>query len=93
MSAYVIAEIDLHDPEQYARYVAAVPATLAAHGGRLIGRGAELTVLEGDWAPERVVLLEFADIDAARRWYASEEYTQARQLREGAATLRLVAFE
>src|SRR5205814_1902579 len=93
MSAYVIAEIDIHDSEQYARYVAAVPATLAAHGGRLIGRGAQITVLEGDWAPERVVLLEFADLDTARRWYASEEYTQARQLREGAATLRLVAFE
>jgi uncharacterized protein (DUF1330 family) len=92
MPAYVIAEIDVHDPEQYGAYTAAVPATLAAHGGRLVARSEAPTTLEGDWEPERLVLLEFADVDAAKRWYASSEYTQARGLREGAATLRLVAF-
>ncbi len=92
MPAYVIAEIDLHHPEQYAHYTAAVPATLAAHGGRLAALSAEPEVLEGDWAPERLVLLEFDDVEAAKRWYASAEYTEARRLREGAATLRLVAF-
>jgi uncharacterized protein (DUF1330 family) len=92
MPAYVIAEITLHDPEQYANYTAAVPATLAAHGGRLVALSEAPTVLEGDWEPERLVLLEFADVDAAQRWYASPEYTEARRLREGAATLRLVAL-
>jgi uncharacterized protein (DUF1330 family) len=93
MPAYVIAETDVHDPEQYERYKAAVPDTLAASGGRFIARGGELVVLEGDWQPKRMVLLEFDDLDAVKRWYESPGYQEAKQLREGAATLSVVAVE
>jgi hypothetical protein len=54
-------------------------------------RGGELAVLEGDWEPSRLVVLEFEDLEAAKRWYDSERYRQARTLREGAARLRMVA--
>jgi uncharacterized protein (DUF1330 family) len=91
--AYVIAETDVRDPEQYERYRAAVAAALAAGGGRFIARGGELAVLEGNWEPKRLVLLEFDDLEAAKRWYDSPEYREARRLREGAATLRMVAVE
>jgi uncharacterized protein (DUF1330 family) len=91
--AYVIAETDIRDPEQYERYRAAAPATIAAGGGRYLARGGELAVLEGDWQPKRLVLLEFEDLQAAKRWYDSPEYGEARELREGAATLRMVAVE
>ncbi len=93
MSAYVIVETDVHDPEQYERYKAAAPASVAAGGGRFVARGGELAVLEGDWRPPRLVVLEFPDLDAARRWYDSTEYGEARRLREGAATLRMVAVQ
>jgi uncharacterized protein (DUF1330 family) len=93
MAAYVIAETDVHDAEQYERYRAAVPDTVAANGGRFIARGGELAVLEGDWRPERLVLLEFDDLEAVKRWYESSEYQEAKRLREGAATLRMVAVE
>jgi uncharacterized protein (DUF1330 family) len=93
MAAFVIAETDVRDPEQYERYRAAVPDTVAAYGGRFVARGGELAVLEGDWQPKRLVVLEFDDLDAARRWYASSEYEAAKRLREGAATLRVVAVE
>lgn len=93
MPAYVIAETDVRDPEQYERYRAAVAAALAAGGGRFIARGGELAVLEGNWEPKRLVLLEFDDLEAAKRWYDSPEYREARRLREGAATLRMVAVE
>jgi uncharacterized protein (DUF1330 family) len=97
MPAYVIIETDVHDPEQYERYRAAAPAAIAAGGGRFIahaGVGAgELAVLEGDWRPKRIVVLEFEDVEAAKRWYDSPEYREARRLREGAATLRVVAVE
>ena len=73
MPAYVIVETDIHDPEQYARYQAAVPASLAAHGGRFIARGGEMAVFEGDWQPKRLVALEFDNLEAARRWYDSPE--------------------
>jgi uncharacterized protein (DUF1330 family) len=93
MPAYVIVETDVHDPEQYERYKAASPGAVAAGGGRFIVRGGEMAVLEGDWRPKRLVVLEFEDLDAAKRWYESPEYQDAKRLREGAANLRMVAVE
>jgi len=93
MSAYVIVETDIHDPERYERYKAASPASIAAGGGRFVARGGDLTVLEGDWRPSRVVILEFDDLEAASRWYHSPEYQEVKRLREGAADLRVVAVE
>ena len=93
MPAYVIVETDVHDHEQYERYKAASPDAIAAGGGRFLARGGDLAVLEGDWRPQRVVLLEFEDLEAAKRWYDSPEYREARRLREDAANLRMVAVE
>jgi uncharacterized protein (DUF1330 family) len=91
--AYIIIETDIHDPEQYELYKQASPSAVAAGGGRFIVRGGELAVLEGDWRPKRLVLLEFPDLDAAKRFYESSEYQEVRRLREGAAALNMVAVE
>jgi uncharacterized protein (DUF1330 family) len=93
MPAYVIVETDIHDPEQYEQYKAASPAAVASGGGRFVVRGGELAVLEGDWQPTRLVVLEFEDLDAVKRWYDSPEYQAAKQLRKGAANLRMVAVQ
>lgn len=93
MPAYVIVETDIHDPEQYERYKAASPGAVAAGGGRFVARGGELAVLEGDWHPSRLVVVEFESLEAAKRWYDSPGYREARKLREGAANLRMVAVE
>jgi uncharacterized protein (DUF1330 family) len=93
MPAYVIVETDITDPERYERYKAAAAEAVAAAGGRYVARGGELDVLEGDWRPPRLVVLEFEDLAAARRWYDSERYQAARQLRQGAARLRMVAVQ
>jgi uncharacterized protein (DUF1330 family) len=93
MPAYVIVETDIHDPEQYEQYKAASPGAVAAGGGRFVVRGGELAVLEGDWNPSRLVVLEFADLEAAKRWYASDRYQEAKRLRDGAARLNIVAVQ
>jgi uncharacterized protein (DUF1330 family) len=93
MPAYVIVETDIRDPEQYEQYKAASPGAVAAGGGRFVVRGGELAVLEGDWAPSRLVVLEFEDLEAAKRWYESPEYQEAKRLRDGAANLRMVAVQ
>jgi uncharacterized protein (DUF1330 family) len=93
MPAYVIVETDIHDPEQYERYKQASPGALASGGGRFLARGGELAVLEGDWQPKRLVVLEFEDLDAAKRFYASPVYQEAKRLREGAAKLNMVAVQ
>ena len=93
MTAYVIVETDITDPEQYEHYKAASPAAIAAGGGRFLVRGGELAVLEGDWSPSRVVVLEFEDLEAAKRWYDSQAYQEAKKLREGAASFRMIAVQ
>ena len=93
MPAYVIVETDIQDPEQYQRYQEASPGAVAAGGGRFLVRGGEFAVLEGDWHPKRLVVVEFPDLDAAKRFYESEEYRAAMKLREGAANLKMVAVQ
>jgi uncharacterized protein (DUF1330 family) len=93
MTAYVIVETDITDPERYEQYKAATPAAIAAGGGRFLVRGGEHVVLEGDWQPTRLVMLEFEDLAAAKRWYESELYQEAKELRAGAAHMRMVAVQ
>jgi len=93
MPAYLIVETDITDPEQYEQYKAASPGAIAAGGGRFVVRGGEMAVLEGDWHPKRLVLVEFPDLEAAKRFYDSPEYQAAKALREGAAHLNMVAVE
>jgi uncharacterized protein (DUF1330 family) len=93
MPAYVIVETDVTDPEQYEQYKAASPAAVAAGGGRFLVRGGEHAVLEGDWQPPRLVMLEFEDLETAKRWYESEAYQAAKKLREGAANFRMIAVQ
>ena len=91
MPAYVIVETDIIDPEQYERYKAASPGAVEAGGGRFVVRGGELAVLEGEWRPSRLVVLEFPDLETAKAFYDSELYQEAKALREGAARLNMVA--
>ena len=93
MPAYVIVETEIHDPLRYEQYKAASPGAVAAGGGRFVVRGGELAVLEGDWSPSRLVILEFEDLEAAKEWYASERYQEAKRLRDGAARLKMVAVQ
>jgi uncharacterized protein (DUF1330 family) len=93
MPAYLIVETDITDPDQYEQYKAASPGAIAAHGGRFVVRGGETAVLEGDWNPKRLVVVEFDDLEAAKRFYDSPEYQAAKKLREGAANLNMVAVE
>lgn len=93
MPAYVIVDIDVIDPERYEQYKAATPATIAAADGRFLVRGGEITILEGDWQPARLVVLEFESLTAAERWYESEAYQAAKKLRGDGARMRMVAVQ
>ena len=93
MTAYVLVEMDVTDPEAFEAYKAAAPAAIQAHDGAYLARGGATELLEGDQAPGRVAVLQFADADAARAWFASPEYTAARALRADAATARFILVE
>ncbi|HEY1781749.1 MAG TPA: DUF1330 domain-containing protein [Roseiarcus sp.] len=89
---YVIARVDVTDPEAYARYAAAAGRAIAEHGGKPLARGGRSEALEGK-ARARNVVLEFESYDAARAYYHSEQYQAAKALREGAAEMEMVLVE
>ncbi len=91
--AYMIAQGEVSDPDQYAAYVKVAPDIVAKYGGRYLARGGMRVTLEGPPAPSRVVIIEFPSLDAARQFYDSPEYTAARKLREGAAEVQFVVVE
>ena len=91
MSAYVLVDCEVTDPERYETYKPLASAAIARYGGRYLARGGETVKLEGDWTPRRVVVLEFPSMDAARTFYESPEYRAARAARAGAADMNMVA--
>ncbi|MCD2513635.1 DUF1330 domain-containing protein [Comamonas endophytica] len=92
-SGYIIASVDVTNPEQYAEYRKWSTEAMQAHGAEVCIRGGAVEVLEGDWNPGRVVVLKFPSFDAARAFYDSPQYLKAREAREGAAIMRMVCVE
>ncbi len=93
MSAYIIADVDVTDPQQYEEYKRWSSAAIQAHGAEVLVRGGAVTVLEGDWQPSRVVVLRFPTVAAARAFHDSPEYRRAREARAGAAVMRMITVE
>jgi uncharacterized protein (DUF1330 family) len=91
--AYVVVDITQTDPERAARYRELSGPSVERHGGRFLARGGGLTVLEGTWEPDRLVIIEFPSSDAAQVWFDSDDYRQARAVREGAGTWRMVVVD
>lgn len=84
MPAYVITELKVSDPAKYEQYRALSPEAIKAAGGKFVVRGGQVAVLEGQWKPERLVVVEFDSIAAAQAFYDSAKYREARAKRAGA---------
>jgi uncharacterized protein (DUF1330 family) len=93
MPAYLIVDIEVTDPERYKQYIEVVPATIAAYGGKYLARGGETAVLEGDWEPQRVVVLEFESLERIKEWWESDDYRAPKLLRQSASVAKIVAVE
>jgi len=93
MAGYIIADVQITDPEAYEQYKAAVPATLAAYGGKFLVRGGCSESLEGNWEPNRIVILEFESAEKAQAWWSSQEYAAPKQLRQSASLTKMIVVE
>lgn len=93
MAAYVIAEIDITDPQAYEEYRNKVPGVIAKYGGRYIVRGGKVESLEGGWQPKRLAVLEFPSMEQAQKWYRSEDYAPILKLRQRASRGKVVIVE
>ena len=85
MAAYLVAHLDITDPEAFQAYRETVPDVIAAHGGRYLVRGGAVEELEGDWRIPRLVIIEFPSMAATKAFYDSPEYRQILPLRLAAA--------
>ncbi len=92
-SAYIIANVRVTDAEQYEQYKKLSTLAMQAHGAEVCVRGGPHQVLEGDWQPDRLVLLKFPTLEQAKAFNASAEYALARNARQGAAVMRMVVVE
>ncbi len=92
-SAYIIANVTVTNPEQYEEYKKLSTIAMQAHGAEVCVRGGKIEVLEGDWNPGRLVILKFPSFEAAKKFNESVEYSAARQSRQGAAVMRMIAIE
>lgn len=93
MTAYVIVDIDVTDPTGYEEYKSLAPPSIDAHRGKYLARGGQTEVLEGDWSPSRLVILQFEDIEQARKWLHSTDYSAARALRHKTARTNMVVID
>ena len=93
MSAYIVAELEVLDKERFEIYRKMVPASLQPYGGKFLVRGGDVEALEGDWLPKRLVVLEFPSAAQAKAWWKSEEYAEAKALRQATARTRLILAE
>jgi uncharacterized protein (DUF1330 family) len=92
-SAYILANVEVTDPQQYEEYKRLSTIAMQAHGAQVCVRGGAVQVLEGDWNPGRTVILKFPSVEQARAFYDSPEYSAAKKAREGAAVMRMVLVE
>jgi uncharacterized protein (DUF1330 family) len=93
MRAFVIVEISIQDHQAYEEYKKLTPVSIAAYDGKFIVRGGQHTMLEGDWNPERIVILEFPSVKRANEWWNSKLYEGAKEIRKKAAKTKMIIVE
>ena len=93
MSGYVIVHSEITDEPLFAEFRQRVAATIEAHGGRYLVRGGATEVIDGDWVPERIVVVEFDSVEQARAWLSSPEYTAIKDIRVKSANASVIIVE
>lgn len=93
MSAYIVAEVIVSDAEKMAQYREWSTRAMQEHGARILVRGGAVEVMEGSWNPSRLVILEFANREAAHAFYDSQTYRHARSIRQDAGEMRMALVD
>ena len=93
MSALLIVDITVHDTERYKEYVELVPSLIEKHDGKYLVRGGNVEVVEGNWQPERLIVLEFPSVASAQAFLEDPDYQPVAEIRHAAASTNLVIAE
>jgi uncharacterized protein (DUF1330 family) len=93
MKAYLVLDFSIHDLSGFRPYISAIPAFIDKHGGRYIVRGVEPTVMEGDWRPERMVVIEFPTRENAEAFLRDPDCQELFHVRHKTTTSKLVLVD
>ena len=93
MAAYIIVEVSILNPTNYEEYKKLTPASIEAYGGKFVVRGGKSESLEGDWSPERIVVVEFPTVEQAKEWWNSEIYAPAKKIRQANAFTKMIVVQ
>lgn len=93
MPVYIIVEVQINNPSEYEEYKKLTPASIAAYDGKFIVRGGKTESLEGNWQPQRIVVLEFPTVKRAKEWWHSAEYAPAKAIRQRTAQTKMIVVE
>ena len=93
MSAYVIADVEITDANLYGQVLEQVTATVEAHGGKFVARGGAMETILGNWAPKRLAILEFNNLQQVRAWLDSPEFTALNDIRSRSSNVNMVIVE
>ncbi len=93
MKAYLVLDLAVHDFAGFTPYIAKVPTYIERYGGRYIVRGAEPKTIEGDWAPQRLVIIEFPTRSNAEQFLDDPEFRELAKIRHKTTTCKLVLVE
>ncbi len=94
MAAYfIVDQLEVTDPDTMKEYSAGVGATIAKYNGKPLVRGGDFEVLEGNYQPRRMIVLEFADMATLKAWYDSDDYAALKEMRQSSSSANIVAVE
>ena len=93
MSAYLISIVDVPDPKRYEVYKRDLAKIIARHGGEYLVRGGEIEVMEGDWKPNRVVMVRFPNREAIHAFFDDPDYEPLRKLRQLIGKSQMIAVD
>jgi uncharacterized protein (DUF1330 family) len=85
MPAYLIANVEIKNLDKIKEYLSATPKILKKYSGRFLVRGGELWIAEGNWNPQRLVVVEFDSFEKAKEFWNSEDYKPFKELRQSSA--------
>ena len=93
MAAYIIVDVEIQNPTEYEDYKKLTTSTVPLYDGKFIVRGGATETLEGEWYPERIVVLEFSTVERAKEWWSSKEYAEAKSIRQRTAKTKMIVVE
>ena len=93
MAAYLIVDISVRDEQTYAGYRTRVSDQIREYGGEYLVRGGKTERLEGDWNPKRLVVVRFESMEAARKWWGSEDYAELKAIRRASTDTNMIVVE